>query len=110
MTARRTVILAEAAHVLPPIGAQGLNTSIADIAALSEVLSDDPGDAATLDRYARGRLRDMRLRAGAIDLFNRVCQSGHPAVQATRRAGLAAVHDIAPLRQRIMMAGMGGAA
>ncbi|SEN95551.1 FAD-dependent monooxygenase [Palleronia pelagia] len=110
VTARRTVILAEAAHVLPPIGAQGLNTSIADIAALSEVLGDDPGDAATLDRYARGRLRDMRLRAGAIDLFNRVCQSGNPAVQATRRAGLAAVHDIAPLRQRIMMAGMGGAA
>ena len=40
VVSERTVLIAEAAHVLPPIGAQGLNTSIQDIAVLVNVLSD----------------------------------------------------------------------
>ena len=109
LTARRTALVAEAAHVLPPIGAQGLNTSLADIAALLEAVDGaaDPGDAAVPDRFARLRRRDLVLRAAAIDLFNRVCRADSGPARGARHVGLKAVHDIAPLRAAVMRAGMG---
>ncbi len=111
LTATRTALIAEAAHVLPPIGAQGLNTSLADVAALLRALegADDPGAPAVLDRYAASRRRDVAARAAVIDLFNRVCKADAAPVRLLRRVGLAAVHDIAPLRRAIMQAGMGAA-
>ncbi|MDP3862314.1 MAG: FAD-dependent monooxygenase, partial [Phaeovulum sp.] len=41
-TAERTALIAEAAHVVPPIGAQGLNMSLADLACLLELARRDP--------------------------------------------------------------------
>ena len=110
MTAERTALVAEAAHVLPPIGAQGLNTSLADVTTLARIAAEAPGalgTAAMLDRYARARETDIRARAAVIDLFNRVCRSGEAPVQAIRLAGLKAVYDIAPLRRAVMRAGLG---
>lgn len=110
MTAQRVALVAEAAHVLPPIGAQGLNTSLRDVAALLELAQaapGDPGSAAMLARYEALRARDVHLRAQAIDLFNRVCKSDLGAVQSLRLAGLRAVHDIAPVRRAVMRAGLG---
>lgn len=111
LTAARCALIAEAAHVLPPIGAQGLNTSLHDVAALLECA--DPGslgDAAMLDRYAQARTRDIALRARAIDLFNRVCKSGAKPVQAIRGFGLRAIYDMAPVRKGVMRAGLGAQA
>lgn len=110
LTAERTALVAEAAHVLPPIGAQGLNTSLHDVAALYDLARADPaglGTPAQLAAYARSRERDIALRARAIDAFNRICKSGQPAIQSLRRAGLRATHDIAPLRRAVMRAGLG---
>jgi len=110
LTAERTAIIAEAAHVLPPIGAQGLNTSLNDVAALLTAArnhSDDLGGRAMLDSFEKARLPDIRNRARAIDLFNRVTRSGAPGAQALRLFGLKAAHDIAPIRKRLMRAGMG---
>ncbi|WP_111537644.1 FAD-dependent monooxygenase [Palleronia aestuarii] len=107
LTARRVALVAEAAHVLPPIGAQGLNTSLADIAALDAALADgDPGAPQGLDRYAAARERDVAVRARVIDAFNRICQSDGEALQSLRLTGLRAVHDIAPIRRRVMGAGL----
>ncbi len=110
LTAERTALVAEAAHVLPPIGAQGLNTSLNDIAALVEAARAHPGalgDPAMLTAYARARHGDIARRARAIDLFNRITRSGDIGLQTLRLAGLKAVHDFAPLRRGIMRAGMG---
>ncbi len=109
LTAERTALVAEAAHVLPPIGAQGLNTSLHDIALLADLAREAPdrlGAADHLARYERARARDIALRARVIDLYNRLCQSG-PA-QPLRRAGLRLVHDMPGLRRAVMQAGMGG--
>ncbi|MEM0948129.1 MAG: FAD-dependent monooxygenase [Pseudomonadota bacterium] len=110
LTAGRVALVAEAAHVLPPIGAQGLNTSLRDVAALLDIAKRAPGDlgsAAMLRSYEQARLRDVHLRATAIDLFNRVCKSDSAAVQKLRLVGLTAVHDIAPVRRAVMRAGLG---
>lgn len=110
MVAERTALVAEAAHVLPPIGAQGLNTSLADVTTLVRIAAEVPGALGTapmLDRYARAREGDIRARAAVIDLSNRVCRSGEAPVQAIRLAGLKAVYDLAPLRRAVMRAGLG---
>ena len=110
LAGERTALIAEAAHVLPPIGAQGLNTSLNDIAALMQAASAAPGrlgEPEMLDAYAAARNTDILRRARVIDLFNRVTRSGDIGLQALRLAGLKAVHDITPLRRGIMRAGMG---
>ncbi len=110
MVAERTALVAESAHVLPPIGAQGLNTSLRDISVLLDLARTDPdalGSPSQLTRYARSRETEVSLLVRAVDLFNRTCMSSNPGVQALRRQGLVAVHGIAPLRRAIMRAGMG---
>ncbi|RVV98726.1 FAD-dependent oxidoreductase [Mesobaculum littorinae] len=109
LTARRVALVAEAAHVLPPIGAQGLNTSLADVAMLAHALDEveDPGDPRALARYAHARERDIAARATAINLFNRVCRSDAAPVQALRSLGLRGAHDLIPLRRRLISAGLG---
>lgn len=112
LTARRTALIAEAAHVLPPIGAQGLNTSLQDVAALADLVAADPsglGSSAMLADYAGSRGRDIHARARAIDIFNRLCRADAPLARSLRSAGLSAVHDIAPLRMSVMKAGLGAA-
>ena len=111
LTARRVAIIAEAAHVLPPIGAQGLNTSLTDIRHLLEVARAAPEDLGSthfLDRFAALRARDIATRARVIDLYNRICRSGDPSMQSLRSLGLRLSHDIAPLRRGLMRAGLGG--
>lgn len=110
LSAQRVAIIAEAAHVLPPIGAQGLNTSLNDLAellTLCETNGSDIGGAAMLDAYARTRHRDITARARIVDLFNRVVQSEDSLLQSVRLLGLKAVHDIKPVRMGVMRAGLG---
>lgn len=110
LVARRVAVIAEAAHVMPPIGAQGLNTSLKDASILLELAKDSPetlGTQSFLDAFAKARARDIAARAKVIDLYNRVCRSNDAPVQALRSAGLKLVHDVRPLRQSIMKAGMG---
>jgi 2-octaprenyl-6-methoxyphenol hydroxylase len=110
LTGERVAVIAEAAHVMPPIGAQGLNTSLADVAALADIAARAPGDLGTpamLAAYARARAGDIHARAAVIDLFNRVVGSGAAPLQAARLMGLRAVHGIAPVRQAVMRAGLG---
>ncbi len=111
LTAQRTALVAEAAHVLPPIGAQGLNTSLQDIGLLLDLAiatPEDLGSHAMLATYEKRRARDIHARARVIDLYNRICRSDAPPVQDLRTLGLRLVHDVTPLRKAIMRAGMGG--
>ncbi len=108
-TARRVAVIAEAAHVLPPIGAQGLNVSLADVWRLVELARNAPGELGTsaqLDTFARLRQRDVLARTLVIDFYNRLCRDGTPAGRAMRSAGLRLAGDWAPLRERIMRAGL----
>ena len=83
MVAKRVALMAEAAHVLPPIGAQGLNTSLADVRVLVDLVREglEPGSEVFLRRYAAAREKDIAARARVVDLYNRVCRSGWAACQ-----------------------------
>jgi 2-octaprenyl-6-methoxyphenol hydroxylase len=65
--ANRVALVGEAAHVFPPIGAQGLNLGMRDIADLTRIVAenrDDPGSVKALSAYDRARRPDVLARAG----------------------------------------------
>ncbi|PWE33662.1 UbiH/UbiF family hydroxylase [Maritimibacter sp. 55A14] len=106
----RVALVAEAAHVVPPIGAQGLNMSLADMACLLDLATarhEGLGDAEMLQSYHRKRWSDIRLRVAGIDALNRSSITGVPALQRLRHLGMQALHDIRPLRRTLMQAGLG---
>ncbi|QDC10407.1 UbiH/UbiF family hydroxylase [Oceanicola sp. D3] len=109
LTAQRTALIAEAAHVIPPIGAQGLNTSLNDLAALlGSATPETLGSRQHLDAYENSRARDVAARVAAIGFYNRLTRSGLPPLQSLRLSGLKVVADVPPLRRAVMRAGMGG--
>ncbi|MDX8348418.1 UbiH/UbiF family hydroxylase [Cognatiyoonia sp. IB215446] len=110
LTAPRTALVAEAAHVMPPIGAQGLNMSLRDLACLLELAQAQPGDLgspAMLANYARKRHPDIKLRVAGIDALNRASIAGNPMVQNMRARGIEALYGITPIRRSLMKLGLG---
>lgn len=110
ITAPRTALVAEAAHVMPPIGAQGLNMSLRDLDCLLELAQAAPdtlGSPQMLDTYARRRHPDIRLRVTGIDALNRASIAGSPLVQDMRARGITALHGISPVRRTLMQMGLG---
>lgn len=110
LSAPRGVLLAEAAHVLPPIGAQGLNMSLADLHALltlAERHRDDPGTAIVTDAYHRQRHLEVQARVAGIDLLNRASMARAPLLRDLRAQALDALYSARPLRQMLMRAGLG---
>jgi 2-octaprenyl-6-methoxyphenol hydroxylase len=109
----RVALVGEAAHVIPPIGAQGLNLGFRDAAILADCVEDtlrsagDIGAAATLSAYVRARRLDITSRAWSIDLLNRSLISGFLPVQLLRGAGLFALKTINPLRRLAIREGLG---
>lgn len=107
---QRVALIAEAAHAVPPIGAQGLNMSLADILALIEEIGEpggDPGRADALAAYGPARHRTAALRVAGIDALNRASMAGLPGVAAMRRELLRALYGAAPFRRAVMRAGVG---
>ncbi len=109
LSGQRTALVAEAAHVIPPIGAQGLNMSLADIQCLLELFSDAPdiGAQALLDRYHRKRWPDIKARVTGVDILNRAAMAESPSLRDLRMKGLTSLHGIKPLRKVAMQAGLG---
>lgn len=110
MTAPRVALVAEAAHVLPPIGAQGLNMSLADVSCLLDLARTRPdglGDPAMLATYARRRRPQVLLRVAGIDALNRASIAAPQPLRDLRALGLRALHDVTPIRRALMRLGLG---
>jgi 2-octaprenyl-6-methoxyphenol hydroxylase len=110
LSGERIALIAEAAHVLPPIGAQGLNMSLKDLSTLLELAQanrDALGDAKMLEAYHKARYSDVQLRINGIDLLNRVSQAHHPLARDARATGLDALYAMAPVRKMLMQMGLG---
>jgi 2-octaprenyl-6-methoxyphenol hydroxylase len=108
----RVVLLGEAAHVAPPIGAQGLNLGFRDVAALVELAKEarangeDIGGDHLLRRYSAARRADMVTRTLGADMLNRSLLSGFLPLSPARGAGLYALGAIGPLRRAVMRRGI----
>lgn len=108
----RVALVGEAAHALPPIGAQGFNLSMRDIATLAELTAEahrhrrDPGGPDVMDAYDRARRTDTMTRKLAVDLLNRSLLSDFLAVQGARGLALYMLDRIAPLRRAVMREGV----
>ena len=110
LSAERLALIAEAAHVVPPIGAQGLNMSLADIATLIDLARARPeglGDREMLDAYHKARHGDVTLRVQGIDLLNRASQLSKPAFRDARAMGLNALYALPQVRRMLMQMGLG---
>src|SRR5258705_510134 len=108
----RIALVGEAAHVLPPIGAQGLNMGLRDAADIADIVreamlsGEDPGSPQALKRYGSARRSDVTSRTFAIDLANRSLLSDFLPMQSLRAAGLHLIGSIGPLRRLAMREGL----
>ncbi|MBN9597652.1 MAG: UbiH/UbiF family hydroxylase [Afipia sp.] len=112
LAAKRIALVGEAAHVLPPIGAQGLNMGLRDAADLAETVRDallmgnDPGGEAVLQHYARARRADVFSRTFAVDMANRTLLSDFLPAQSLRAAGMHLLDRVGPIRRLAMREGL----
>ncbi len=112
LTAPRTVLIAEAAHVLHPLGAQGLNLSLRDAAILAETIADavrlgqDPGQKSVLRIYERKRRHDLMSRVVGTDSLNRLVSNDLSLLKSLRHAGLRILGDTPPLKRLAMRQGL----
>lgn len=108
IAARRVALVGEAAHVLPPIGAQGLNLGLRDAAEIASLAGEallhgrDPGGDDTLADYRRRRQLDVFSRSFVVDVANRWLLSDLLPAQFARSVGMQALHEIGALRRFIM--------
>ena len=106
----RTAIIAEAAHVIPPIGAQGFNMSINDIKSLLGK-SIDPsyklGETRMLLSYERQRFIDINARVASVNLLNRISRTDNQIVKNIRSKTIDFLHNFKPLKSSIMNFGLG---
>ena len=105
LTAPRLALMAEAAHAMSPITAQGLNLSLRDVATLAEVLVDaarggmDIGQDSVLRHYSQRRGLDISTRVMGVDRMNSLVSTDMLLLKRVRRGGLKAVAGIAPLKK-----------
>ncbi|MGA8818178.1 MAG: FAD-dependent monooxygenase, partial [Xanthobacteraceae bacterium] len=105
-------LVGEAAHVVPPIGAQGLNLGLRDAAAIAEIVAGayraglDPGAPNVLARYETARRADVMSRTIVVDLLNRSLLAGFVPLHGLRGLSLYLADRIGPLRRALMREGV----
>jgi 2-octaprenyl-6-methoxyphenol hydroxylase len=116
VAANRIALVGEAAHLIPPIGAQGLNLGLRDAATLAEIMADarrngvDIGSPPVLARYEMQRRADVTGRKIAVDLLNRSLLSDFLPNHGARALSLFLVDRIGPLRRALVREGVSPAA
>jgi len=112
----RIALVGEAAHVLPPIGAQGLNLGLRDAATIAELVADaharnaDIGAPELMARYNSMRAADVTGCTLAVDLLNRFLLSDFVPIQATRGLSIYALAQFGAMRRALMRQGVTPAA
>lgn len=108
----RIALVGEAAHVVPPIGAQGLNLGLRDAATVAEIVADarragrDAGEPSVLFRYETARRADVMSRTIAVDLLNRSLLAGFVPLHGLRGLSLYLADRVGPLRRALMREGV----
>ena len=105
---QRFALIAEAAHVIPPIGAQGLNMSLRDLEVLLELTnSHEIGSTSHLEAYHAERKSDIDLRIRGVDALNRAAMAENQNLRTLRLKALQTLHGLVPIRKTLMKKGLG---
>jgi 2-octaprenyl-6-methoxyphenol hydroxylase len=108
----RVALVGDAAHVIPPIGAQGLNMGLRDAADIAAIVrealasGEDPGAPQALKAYDSARRGDVIIRSFAIDWANRSLLNDFLPLQSLRAAGLHLIGSVGPIRRLAMREGL----
>lgn len=107
-----TVLVGESAHAFPPIGAQGLNLGLRDVADLVAVLAEtertSPDWATGASKaYAQRRAGDLARTGTMVDTLFRSLLGEMLPSQALRAGGLWALKLMPSLRRQAFSIGMG---
>lgn len=110
----RVLLLGNAAHAIHPVGAQGFNLGLRDVAVLAELVADaqldgaaDPGDRALLDAYVAWRRPDREATMGWSHDMVRLFASESRITRTARSAALAVVGLSPALQRRVASRAMG---
>lgn len=112
ITAHRCALIAEAAHTISPIGAQGLNLSIRDAESLLKSIMQarknglDIGAQSSLLPYNKQAVCDIQPRVMAVDALHRSVASPDVIIQNLRSKSLTFVTKQPILRRLLMRAGL----
>jgi 2-octaprenyl-6-methoxyphenol hydroxylase len=106
------VLTGESAHAFPPIGAQGLNLGLRDVADLAASLATadlrSPGfGRAVSEDYARRRSADLARTGTLVDALFRSLLADFLPAQAARATGLWGLKLLPQLRKTAFDIGMG---
>ncbi len=112
----RLALVGDAAHCCHPVGGQGLNLGIRDVAALAQVLQtahqsgQDLGSLPVLRRYERWRKLENLTILGFTDFLDRSFSSSWLPLVVIRRLGLRVMRVMRPLKfvALRLMTGTGG--
>jgi 2-octaprenyl-6-methoxyphenol hydroxylase len=107
----RMALVGETCHIFPPIGAQGLNLSLRDVADLEDCLAsvdlrNERELSRALARYDRHRRADIGFRTHGVDVLNRSLIIPYLPVDLFRGASFIAVAALGPLRRAVIREGV----
>jgi 2-octaprenyl-6-methoxyphenol hydroxylase len=111
--APRFALVGDAAHATHPVGGQGVNMGMRDVAHLANLLysaylgSQDLGGETLLRRYQQARRIENLGVLFATDVANRLFSNQFLPLQWGRRLGLWGLNYVSPLKQMIMRQAMG---
>lgn len=100
----RLALVGDAAHCCHPVGGQGMNLGIRDVAALAQVIKtahqqgQDIGNLRVLRRYERWRKLENLTILGFTDFLDRFFSNTWMPIVLLRRLGLRAMKVMRPLR------------
>ncbi|EFA83102.1 monooxygenase [Heterostelium album PN500] len=107
-TQRGLCLIGDAAHVVHPMAGQGVNLGLADVIALTQILSEgqatgyNVGNEMMLERYQENRkLENIKMMASIDTLFHLFGSSSLP-ITAIRNLGLTLLDNLSPLKSLIM--------
>ena len=106
----RMILIGEAAHALPPIGAQGLNLTIKDIKEIYDLIKNNPnsvGDHSMISKFKNKRFIDIKIRSMSVNFLNKISKSDLSMISNTRNFGLNFLQNIKIIKFLLMRFGLG---
>ena len=113
LISKRTVLIAETAHVMPPTGAQGLNTSVEDIITLHNICkkalknNEDIGSDSVLREYQIKRFPLTGGRVLGIHFLNKISMTENSFLKIARKNFLMYLNQSSFIKRTLIRVGLG---